>query len=70
MREALRFAGRLWRSLATGFCFSVFGLGQLLEAFLIFPLLILILRKPSSRHRAGKWVMRWSFKGFVTLMRA
>lgn len=60
---------RLWRTAATGFCFFVFGSGQILQATLIFPLALLLIRDTAKRRRLGKRVMQLSFKGFVELMR-
>jgi 1-acyl-sn-glycerol-3-phosphate acyltransferase len=66
LRQGLGWA---WRGAATGFCFFIFGLGELIEAFFIFPLILLLLRHEARRKVVGKWVMYASFKGFVELMR-
>lgn len=58
-----------WRTLATGFCFFIFGLGELIQAFFIFPLILVLLRNTTRRKALGKWVMHLSFKGFVEFMR-
>jgi 1-acyl-sn-glycerol-3-phosphate acyltransferase len=66
MREAL---DRIWRALATGFCFSVFGLGQLLMAVTVFPLMMLLGRNSKGQKRLSRWMIHLAFKGFVELMR-
>ena len=55
----------IWRTVATGFCFFVFGAGQIVQAVLIFPLALLLIRDKAKRRRLGKRVMQMSFKGFV-----
>jgi 1-acyl-sn-glycerol-3-phosphate acyltransferase len=59
---------KLWRAFATGVCFSVFGLAQLVEAALVMPFLLLI-RDRARRRRAGQRLMRWSFTWFADFMR-
>jgi 1-acyl-sn-glycerol-3-phosphate acyltransferase len=58
-----------WRALATGFCFAVFGLGQLILGFTALPLLLLCVRDPARRRKAAKLGIHYSFKAFVGLMR-
>jgi 1-acyl-sn-glycerol-3-phosphate acyltransferase len=60
---------RWWRTAATGFCFFVFGAGQVVQALLVFPLVMLLVRDPKRRRDLGKRVMQRSFKSFVELMR-
>jgi 1-acyl-sn-glycerol-3-phosphate acyltransferase len=60
---------RAMRTLATGFCFAAFGLGELILAFVIFPLMILIVRDRDARGRVSKYVIHKSFRIFVELMR-
>lgn len=62
-------AGRLWRVLATGLCFALFGLGGLVLRLLVFPLLMLCVRTPAGRRRAARAVVRCSFRAFVEVMR-
>ena len=57
-----------WRALATGFCFAVFGLGQLILGLTLFPLVLLLVWKPSARRRLAKRGIHWSMKAFVGLM--
>ena len=57
------------RGLATGFCFAVFGLGELVLAFVVFPLLMILVRDEVRRGRLAKAVMHHVFRAFVLLMR-
>jgi 1-acyl-sn-glycerol-3-phosphate acyltransferase len=58
-----------WRALATGFCFAVFGLGQLVLGLTVFPLVMALVWKPSLRRQVAKRAIHLSFKAFVELMR-
>jgi 1-acyl-sn-glycerol-3-phosphate acyltransferase len=58
-----------WRALATGLCFAVFGLGQLVLAFTAFPLILLFAPDAAKRRRLAKLAIHVSFKAFVELMR-
>lgn len=60
---------RLWRSVATIFCFSVFAVGASLLA-LPFVLLLIFVRDPARRRRLGKRAVHWGFRAFVGLMQA
>jgi 1-acyl-sn-glycerol-3-phosphate acyltransferase len=60
----------LWRVLATGLCFAVFGIGQLLLAITAFPLLVLLVRDRPRRERLGRRIIQLAFRGFLLLMRA
>ena len=40
----LEWPSRLWRIAATGFCFSVFGLGGLIMRCVVYPLLLLFVQ--------------------------
>lgn len=65
----LRALERLWRTIATGVCFAVFGIGQLFMAVTFFPLLVLLVRNRRQRERLGRRVVRVAFAAFVLLMR-
>ena len=65
----VEFLDRAWRALATGFCFLVFGLGELLLAFTVFPMLLIFVRDEAERGRLAKLVVHHSFRSFVELMR-
>ncbi|WP_198147253.1 lysophospholipid acyltransferase family protein [Gilvimarinus polysaccharolyticus] len=61
-------ADRLWRVAATGFCFSVFSLGGLLQSLLVFPIIYAL---PGNReHKAHRIraLQQRTFAGFVWLM--
>lgn len=60
---------RFWRLLATGFSFAVFGLGGVLIAVTVFPLLWLFVRSPRTRKRYAQRLISRSFAWFVALMR-
>ena len=61
---------RGWRVLATGLCFSVFGLGGLVVRCLVYPALLLLVRQPARRQYLSQAVIHHSFRWFVALMRA
>lgn len=61
--------GRLWRIVATGLCFSVFGLGGLLVRCVVYPLLVLLVRSPDRREAVTKALIHHLFRWFVALMR-
>lgn len=60
---------RLWRTLATGLCFAVFGLGQLLLAVTLFPPLLVFIRDKARRQRLARRIVQQSFRAFILLMR-
>lgn len=64
------FLDRAWRVLATGFCFSVFGLGGLVIRCLVYPLLMLCAREPQRRVVLSQGLIHYSFRAFVGLMAA
>lgn len=65
-----RLLDRVWRAAATGFCFAVFGVGQLVLAVTFFPLLVLLVRNRRRRERLGRRVVQLAFAAFVILMRS
>lgn len=60
---------RTARGLATGFCFAVFGLGELALAFAVFPLLMFFMRDEVERGRLAKTIVHHSMRIFVQVMR-
>jgi 1-acyl-sn-glycerol-3-phosphate acyltransferase len=58
-----------WRVLATGFCFTCFGVGGLALGLFVFPLLALLVRDKPRRAMVAKRVIHHSFRAFVGLMR-
>jgi len=59
---------RAWRTVATGVCFLVFGLGGLALGFIYFPLLRALVREPSMRVDRSRRLVRRFFRFFVWLM--
>lgn len=57
-----------WRLLATGVCFAVFGVGALIMAVIIFPVVSLLARKNKAKY--ARWVIHKGFAGFLWLMQA
>ncbi|KUM05533.1 1-acyl-sn-glycerol-3-phosphate acyltransferase [Chromobacterium subtsugae] len=60
----------LWRLMATAIAFSVFGLGGVLFSLIVFPLLMLLVRRPARRIALSRRVVQISFAAFIQLMRA
>ena len=58
-------ANRIWRWLATGFFFALFGIGGLLLSLIWFNLLRLIIRQPDRLHRMTLNSIRSSFRFFL-----
>lgn len=58
-----------YRILATGFCFSIFGLGGLLLSLLVFPAQRLFIQNHNQRCIAARYTVHRSFKMFISLMR-
>lgn len=60
--------GRLnqfWRIVATGLCFSFFGIGGLLLGFLIFPILGIFVRDKLKRQYMTQRIIQQTFKLFL-----
>lgn len=70
MRRACSHLNRLWRIAATGFCFSLFGLGGLLLSLVWFNLLLLFIRSPLRRRRVARRSIACSFRFFLSVTRA
>jgi 1-acyl-sn-glycerol-3-phosphate acyltransferase len=60
---------RLWRQLATGFCFFVFGAGGVIFGLTIFPLACLPARNRAVARRRAQWIVSRWFRLFSNLMR-
>ncbi len=60
---------RCWRVLATGLCFTIFGLGGLFVPCLVYPALLLCVRSNERRQHLSQAVIHYSFRWFVALMR-
>ena len=61
--------GRLWRVLATGFSFALFGIGGVVLRVMVFPLLALCVHEPAAHRRAARGAVSMSFRAFVGVMR-
>lgn len=59
---------RLWRILATGFCFTLFGLGGLVILLLVFPLLRLTVWRRPLRQALARDIVRVTFRFFCKVM--
>ncbi|WP_186371682.1 lysophospholipid acyltransferase family protein [Yersinia alsatica] len=60
---------RLWRGVATGFCFALFGLGGLILSIVWFSSLRLIVRAEAVRSRITQLSIRYSFQLFLRIAR-
>lgn len=60
---------RFWRLIATGISFSLFGLGGILMALIVFPLMNLFIRDGKRREEIAQWSVHvlWAF--FVWIMK-
>lgn len=56
---------RLWRIFATGFCFSLFGLGGLLLSLIWFNILLVLVRQPARRRSLARRSIATSFRFFL-----
>ncbi len=65
----MKFLWRVWRTLATLWCFFTFAVGGAVLGTTIIPLVWLRWRKQEDRHRVGRNIVRWSFFLFVWMMR-
>jgi 1-acyl-sn-glycerol-3-phosphate acyltransferase len=61
---------RAWRTVATGFCFGVFGAGGVVMALVAAPLFRALSRDPWTCVRRTRTLIRHWFRFFVWLMRA
>lgn len=57
-----------WRVPATGFAFAVLGLGGLLIALVVFPLVALGSPDDRRRERRGQAIIRASFRAYVLML--
>lgn len=58
---------KIWRQLATVFCFSTFAFGSFFLSFLVFPLQRLLVSK-NKRKRTAQLTVHYSFRMFIKLM--
>ena len=60
---------KLWRIIATGFCFALFGAGGLTLTFIVFPLLSFSSKNKKSRELKVQEIIQHSFAFFCGTMR-
>lgn len=58
-----------WRIFATGFSFTVFGLGALVITFTLFPIIHLLSFNRHRAHRGCQYVVHLSFRAFICMMK-
>ena len=59
---------RAWRIVATGFCFSVFGLGGIVLGLAVCPVAMLFVRGAARQQQLSQTIIHYCFRGFVGLM--
>ncbi|MGR5126602.1 1-acyl-sn-glycerol-3-phosphate acyltransferase [Photobacterium swingsii] len=60
---------RYWRIFATGFCFSLFGVGALALTFLVFPVMTLSARNQQQREMRVQAIIQRTFAFFCRTMK-
>ncbi|WP_447470063.1 lysophospholipid acyltransferase family protein [Vibrio harveyi] len=65
----MRMLNQYWRVFATGFCFSVFGLGGLALSFIVIPLIHLTTSDIKQREYKAQGAIQYSFNTFCNLMK-
>ncbi|OUS26741.1 hypothetical protein A9Q99_16085 [Gammaproteobacteria bacterium 45_16_T64] len=58
----------LWRLMATGVSFAMFGLGGLLLSLTLFPLINLLIWNPQRRKVVGQYIVHLAFRFFIGFM--
>ncbi|QBG36986.1 lysophospholipid acyltransferase family protein [Litorilituus sediminis] len=64
----LKTLNHLWRILATGFCFAMFGLGGVFLTLFVFPLQKLLIRDQDKKKQLARKTVHYTFKFFIGLM--
>ncbi|MGB0496316.1 MAG: lysophospholipid acyltransferase family protein [Kangiellaceae bacterium] len=57
-----------WRIIATGICFSYFGIGALVLTLLVFPFQKLIYQNKSTQKKVARRTVHVTFKWFIAFM--
>ena len=60
---------RVWRTLMTGLCFALFGLGGLTLSLVSFNLLLIFQRDRTQRRRLARRTISASFRLFLAVVR-
>lgn len=58
-----------WRLIATGLCFTIFGLGALVISLIIFPLQTLLITNKLTRKKVARYTIHKAFGLFVNVMK-
>ncbi len=61
--------GRLWRIIATGTCFTLFGIGGLALSFIVIPCIHLLIKDAIRRELAVQQTIQRSFRLFCKMMK-
>ncbi len=69
MAASMSAINKYWRIFATGFCFSVFGIGGLTLSFIIIPFIRLITSDTIEREYRVQHVIAFTFNIFCRLMK-
>jgi len=69
MKNLIQKINKLWRICATGFCFTLFGLGGLALSFIVFPLLTFSVKNRELRELRVQKAIQISFYIFCETMR-
>ena len=67
--KAWQLINKIWRIIATGFCFVLFGLGGLVLSFLVFPFFKLLIKDKEQREIKAQGLIQISFFLFSEIMR-
>ena len=57
-----------WRVIATGLCFTIFGVGGLLLSIFVLPLQRLVIKDVNTQKRIARKTVHYTFKFFITFM--
>ena len=57
--------GQLWRLFGTGLTFALFGLGGVLSAVVLVPMLGMLVPNPRQRANYGNQLIRWAFYALI-----
>ncbi|MGB0935878.1 MAG: lysophospholipid acyltransferase family protein [Colwellia sp.] len=58
----------IWRVIATGLCFTIFGVGALFLSLLVFPIQALVVHQDKKRKKLARLTVHYTFKFFIGLM--
>lgn len=64
----LKSLNHLWRIIATGFCFTFFGLGGVFLTVFVFPLQKLFIKDIAKQKQKARKTVHYIFKFFISLM--